>query len=141
MQEAVIKTISKKKKFKKTKWLLDETVKIAEKRKLNAKEKRKDITILNAEFHRTARRNKKSFLSDQCKEIEENCRMGKTKDLFKKIRDTEGTFQSKMDTIKHRNGMNLTEVNNFKKMWQEYTEELCKKIFITQITTRVLSFI
>ena len=137
----MIKTISKKKKFKKTKWLLDETLKIAEKRKLKAKEKRKDITILNAEFHRTARRNKKSFLSDQCKEIEENCRMGKTKDLFKKIRDTEGTFQSKMDTIKHRNGMNLTEVNNFKKMWQEYTEELCKKIFITQITTRVLSFI
>ena len=80
------------------------------------------MPILNAEFHRIARRNKKAFLSDQCKEIEENCRMGKTRDLFKKIRDTKGTFHAKMDTIQDRNGMNLTEANDIKKIWQEYTE-------------------
>ena len=85
VQEAGIKTIAKKNKNQKSKWLSDEALKIAEKRKLKAKEKRKDMPILNAEFHRIARRNKKAFLSDQCKEIEENCRMGKTRDLFKKI--------------------------------------------------------
>ena len=74
---------------------------------------------MNAEFRRIARRDKKAFLSDQCKEIEENCRMGKTRDLFKKIRDTKGTFHAKMDTIKDRNGMNLTEANDIKKIWQE----------------------
>ena len=82
---------------------------------------------LNAEFQRIARRDKKSFLSDQCKEIEENNRMGKTRDLFKKIRDTTGTFHAKMDSIKDRNGMDLTEVEDIKKWWQEYTEELYKK--------------
>ena len=82
---------------------------------------------MNAEFHRIARRNKKAFLSDQCKEIEENCRMGKTRDLFKKIRDTKGIFYTKMGTIKDRNGMDLTEAKDTKKMWQEYTEELYKK--------------
>ena len=92
---------------------------------------------LNAEFQRIARRDKKAFLSDQCKEIEENNRMGKTRDLFKKIRDTKGTFHSKMVTIKDRNGMNLTEAEDINKRWQEYTEELYKKIFMTQITTMV----
>ena len=82
---------------------------------------------LNAEFQRTARRDKKDFLSDQCKEIEENNRMGKTRDLFKKIRDTKETTHAKMDTIKDRNGMDLTEVEDIKKRWQEYTEELYRK--------------
>ena len=82
---------------------------------------------LNAEFQRIARRDKKAFLSDQCKEIEENNRMGKTKDLFKKIRDTKGTFHSKMGSIKDRNGMDLTEAEDIKKKWQENTEELYKK--------------
>ena len=79
---------------------------------------------LNAEFHRIARRDKKAFFSDQCKEIEENNRMGKTRDLFKKIRDTRGTFHAKMDSIKDRNGMDLTEAEDIKKRWQKYTEEL-----------------
>ena len=82
---------------------------------------------MNAEFQRTARRDKKSFLSDQCKEIEENNRIGKTRDLFKKIRDTKGTFHAKMGTIKDRNGIDVTEAVNIKKRWQEYTEELYKK--------------
>ena len=82
---------------------------------------------MNAEFQRIARRDKKAFLSDQCKEIEGNNRMGKTGDLFKKIRDTKGTFHAKMGTIKDRNGMDLTEGEDIKKKWQEYTEELCKK--------------
>ena len=84
-------------------------------------------TDLNAEFQRTARRDKKAFLSDQCKEIEENNRMGKTRDLFKKMRDTKGTFHAKMDSIKDRNGMDLTEADDIKKRWEEYTEELYKK--------------
>ena len=82
---------------------------------------------MNAEFQRIARRNKKAFLSDQCKEIEENDRIGKTRDLFKKIRDTNGTFNAKMGSIKDRNGMDLTEAEDIKKRWQEYTEELYKK--------------
>ena len=82
---------------------------------------------MNAEFQRIARRNKKTFFRDQCKEIEENNRMGKTRDLFKKIRDTKGTFQAKMGTIKDRNGKDLTEAEDNKKRWQEYTEELYKK--------------
>ena len=94
---------------------------------------------MNAEFQRIARRGKKACLSDQCKEIEENNRMGKTRDLFKKIRDTKGTFHAKMSTIKNRNGMDLTEAEDIKKKWQEYTEELYKKIFMTQITTMVSS--
>ena len=84
---------------------------------------------LNAEFQRIASRDKKAFLSDQCKEIEENNRMGKTRDLFKKIRDTKGTFHARMGSIKDRNGMDLTEAENIKKMWKEYTEELYKKDF------------
>ena len=82
---------------------------------------------MNAEFQRIARRDKKAFLSDQCKEIEENDRMGKTRDVFKKIRDTKGTFHAKMGTIKDRSGMDLKEAENIKKRWQEYTEELYKK--------------
>ena len=91
---------------------------------------------LNAEFQRIARR-EKDFLSDQCKEIEENNRMGKTRDLFKKIRDTKGTFNAKMGSIKDRNGMDLTEADDIKKRWQEYTEEWSKKIFTTQIIMMV----
>ena len=90
---------------------------------------------MNAEFQRIARRDKKAFLSDQCKEIEENNRMGKTRDLFKKIRDTKGIFHAKMALIKDRNGMDLTEAEDLRKRWQEYREELTKKILMTQITT------
>ena len=92
---------------------------------------------MNAEFKRIARRDKKAFLSNQYKEIEGNNRMGKTRDLFKKIRDTKGIFHAKMGSIKDRNGMDLTEAENIKKRWQEYTEELYKKIFMTQITMMV----
>ena len=92
---------------------------------------------LNAEFQRIARRDKKAFLSDQCKEIEENKRIGKTRDLFKKIRDTKGTFHAKMGSIKDRNGMDLTDAEEKKKRWQEYTKELYKKEFTTQIITTV----
>ena len=91
---------------------------------------------MNAEFQRIARRDKKAFFSDQCKEIEENNRMEKTGDLFKKIRDTKGTFHAKMGTIKDRNGMDLTETEDIKKRWQEYTD-CTKKIFTTQIITMV----
>ena len=124
VQEVVIKTIPKKKKYKKAKQLSEEALQIAEKQeKGKAKEKRKDIH-LNAEFQRIARRHKKAFLSDQCKEIEENSRMGKTRDLFKKIRDTQGIFHAKMGRIKDRNCMDLTGAEDIKKKWQEYTEEL-----------------
>ena len=90
-------------------------------------------THLNAEFQRIARREKKAVLKDQCKEIEENKRIGKTRDLFKKIRDTKGSFHAKMGTIKDRNGMELTETEDIKKRWPEFTEELYKKIFMTQV--------
>ena len=92
---------------------------------------------MNIEFKRIVKRDKKSFLSDQCKEIKENNRMGKTRDLFKKIRDTKGTFHVKMGLIKDRNGMDLTEAEDIKKRWQGYTEELYKKIFTTKITMTV----
>ena len=92
---------------------------------------------MNAEFQRIARRDKKAFLSDQCKEIEENNRMRKTRDLFKKIRDTKGKFHAKMSTVKDRNSIDLTEAEDIKKRWQEYTEELYKKFFMTQITMMV----
>ena len=94
-------------------------------------------THLNAEFQRIARRDKKAFLSDQCKEIEANNRMRKTRNLFKKTRDTKGTFHAKMGSIKDRNGMHLTEAEDIKKRWEEYTEELYKKILMTQIITMV----
>ena len=96
-------------------------------REAKSKGEKERYSHLNAEFQRIARRDKKAFLSDQCKEIEENNRMGKTRDLFKKIRDTKGTFHAKMSSIKDRNGMDLTEAEDIKKRWQEYTEELYKK--------------
>ena len=92
---------------------------------------------LNAEFQRRARKDKKAFLSDQCKEIEKNNRMGKTRDIFKKIRDIKATFHAKMGSIKGRNGMDLTEAEDIKKRWQEYTEDYTKNIFTTQIITMV----
>ena len=92
---------------------------------------------MNAEFQRITRRDKKAFLSDQCKEIEENNRMGKTRDLFKKIRDTKGTFHAKMGSIKDRNGLDRTEAEDIKKRWQEYTRNYTKKTFMTQIITMV----
>ena len=110
VQEAVIKTIPNKKKCKKAKWLSEESLQIAEKRRESkGKGEKERYPHLNAELWRIARRDKKAFLSDQCKEIEENNRMGKTRDLFKKIRDTKGTFHAKMGTIKDRNDMDLTE--------------------------------
>ena len=104
-------------------------------REVKSKGEKERYKHLNAEFQRIARRDKKAFLSDQCKEIEENNRKGKTRDLFKKIRDTKGTFHAKMgmSSIKDRNGMDLTEAEDIKKRWQEYTEECTKKIFTTQI--------
>ena len=127
VQEAVIKIIPKKKKCKKAQWLSEEALQIAEKRrKLKSKGEKERYIHLNAEFQRIARRDKKAFLSDQRKEIEENNRMVKTRDLFKKIRDTKGTFHAKMGRIKDRNGMDLTEAEVIKKRWQEYTEELYK---------------
>jgi len=116
------------KQMKKAKWLSEEALQIAKKkRKAKGKGEKERYTHLNAELQRIARRDKKAFLSDQCKEIKENNRMGKTRDLFKKIRDTKGTFHAKMGTIKDRNGMDLTEAENIKKGWQEYKEELYKK--------------
>ena len=135
VQEAVIKTIPQKKKCKKEKWLSEEALQIAEKRReVKGKGERERYTHLNEVFQRIARRDKKDFLSDQCNEIEENNKMGKTRDLFKKIRDIKGTFHANMGTIKDRNGMDLTEAEDIKKRWQEYTEKLCRKI-MTQITT------
>ena len=125
VQEAVIKTIPKKMKCKNAKWLPEEGLQISEKRReVKGKGEKERYTHLNVEFQRRARRDKKVFLSDQCKEVEENNRMGKIRDLFKKIRDTKGTFHAKMGTIKDRNGMDLTEEEDIKKRWQEYTEEL-----------------
>ena len=105
-------------------------------REVKSKGEKERYTHLNAEFQRIARREKKAFFSDQCKEIEENNRMGNTRDLFKKIRDTKGTLHAMMSSIKDRNGMDLTEAEDIKKRWQEYTE-LYKKIFVTQIIRMV----
>ena len=116
VQEAVIKIIPKKKKCKKAKWLSEEALQIAVKRReVKGKEEEERYTHLNAEFRRIARRDKKAFLSDQCKEIRENNRMGKTRDLFRKISNTKGQFHTTMDTIKDRNGMDLTEAEDIKK--------------------------
>ena len=133
---------SKKKKCKKAKWLSEEALQIAVKRReVKKKKKRREAKSkgekerykhLNAEFQRIARRDKTAFLSDQCKET-----VGKTRDLFKKIRDTKGTFHAKMGSIKDRNGRDLTEAEDIKKRWQEYTEELYKKDLMTQIITMV----
>ena len=114
--------------MQKSKWLSEEALQIAVKRReAKSKGENKRYTHLNAEFQRIARRDKKAFLSDQCKEIEENNRMGKTRELFKKIRVTKGIFYAKMGLIKDRNGMDLTKAEDIKKRWQEYTEELYKK--------------
>ena len=119
VQEVVIKTISKKKKCKKAKWLSEEPLQVAEKRrKAKGKGEKGRYTRLNAKFQRIAGRDKKAFLSDQCKEIEENNRTGKTRDVFKKIRDTKGIFHAKVGSIKDRNGRDLTEAEDIKKRWQ-----------------------
>ena len=116
------------KKCKKAKWLSEKALQIAVKRReVKSKGGKERYSHLDAEFQRIARRDKKALLSNQCKEIEENNRMGKTRDLFKKIRDTKGTFHAKMGSIKDRNCMDLTEAEDFNKKWQEYTEELYKK--------------
>ena len=116
------------KKCKKAKWLSGEALQIAVKRReAKSKGEKERYNHLNAEFQRIARRDKKAFLLNQCKEIEQNNGMGKTRDLFKKIRDTKGTFHAKMGLIKDRNGMDLTGAEDIKKRWQEYTEELYKK--------------
>ena len=134
VQEAVIKkdhqekpsrkTIPKKKKCKKAKQLSEEALQTAERREAKGKGEKESYTHLNTQFQRIARRDKKAFLSDQCRETEENIRMGKTRNIFKKNRDTKGTFHAKMGTIKERN---VTEEEDIKKRWQEYTEELQKK--------------
>ena len=127
-QETGIKTNPMEKKCKKAKWLSEVALQIAVKRReVKSKGEKETYKHLNAEFQRIARRDKKAFLSDQCKEIEENNRMGKTRDLFEKTRDTKGTFHAKMGLIKDRNGMELTEAVDSNKTWQEYTEELYKK--------------
>ena len=127
IQEAVIKTIPKVKKCKKAKWLSEEGLQIAVKRReAESKGEKERYTYLNVEFQREARRDNKAFLCDQCKETEEINRMGKT---------TKGTFHEKMGSTKNRNGMDLTEADNNKKRWQEYTEEQHKKVFMTQLIT------
>ena len=130
VQETGIRTMPMEKNSKKANWLSGEGLQIAVKRRevKNQGEKER-YTYLNAEFQRIERRDKKVFLSDQCKEIEENNRMGKTRDLCKKMRDIKGTFHAKMGSIKDRNGRDLTEAEDIKKRWQENTEELYKKIF------------
>ena len=128
VQETGIKTVPKKKKCKKAKWLSEEALQIAVKRRgAKSKGEKERYKHLNAEFQRIARRDKKAFFSNQCKEIEEKNRMGKTRDLFKKIGDTKGTFHAKMGSIKGRNRMDLKETEDIKKRWQEYTEELYTK--------------
>ena len=127
-QETGIRTIPMEKKCKKANWLSGEALQTAVKRReAKSKGEKERSKHLNAEFQRIARRDKKVFFSDQCKEIEEKNRMGETRDLFKKIRDTKETFQAKMDFIKDKNGVDLTEAEDVKKRWQEYTEELYEK--------------
>ena len=124
--------------MQKSKMVSGEALQIAVKRREEkSKGEKERYKHLNAEFQRIARRDKKAFLSDRCKEIEENNRMGKTRDLVKKIRDAKGTFHAKMGSIKDRNGMDLTEAGDTKKRWQGYTEELYKKFFMTQIIMMV----
>ena len=132
VQETGIKTIPMEKKCKRVNWLSEEALHLVEKREVKGKGEKERYTHLNAAFQRIARRDKKAFLSDQCKEIEEN-RMEKTRDLVKKIRDTKGTFHAKMGLVKDRNCTDLTKAEDIKKSWQEDTEELYKKIFMAQI--------
>ena len=138
VQEAVIKTIPRKKECKKAKCLSEEALKTAMKRReAKGKGEKERYTHLNAEFQRIARRDKKAFLSDQCKEMEENNRMGKTRDLFKKMRDTKGTFHAKMGTIKDRNGVDLTEAKILRRSGKNTQKNYTKKIFMTQIIMMV----
>ena len=138
VQETGIKTIHKKKKCKKAKWLSEEALQIAEKRRESKGKGEKERYIhLNMEFQRIARRDKKAFLSDQCKEIEENNRMGKTRGFFNKIRDTKGTFHAKMGSIKDRNGRDLTKKKILRRGGKNTQKNCTKKIFITQIITMV----
>ena len=128
VQETGIKIIPMEKKCKKAKWLSGGALQIAVNRsEAKSKGEKERYKHLNAEFQRIARKDKKAFLINQCKEIKENNTMGKTRDLFKKIRDTKGAFHAKMGLIKDRNGMDLTDAEDTKKRWQEYTEELYKK--------------
>ena len=136
VQEAVIKTIPKKKKCKKAKCLSEEALQISEKRKqVKGKGEKKRYAHLNAEFQRIARRDKNAFLSNQCKEIKENNRMGKTRNLFKKIRDTKGIFHTKMGSMKDRNGMDITEAEDIRRGGKNTWKNCTKKIFKTQIVT------
>ena len=138
VHEAVIKTIPKKKKCKKAKWLSEEALQIAVKRReVKDKGEKERSTHLNAEFQRIARRDKKAFLSDQCKEIQENNRMEKTRNLFKKIRDTKGTFHAEMGTTKDRNGMDLKKQKILRRGDKNTQKNYTKKIFMTQITMMV----
>ena len=131
-------TIPKKKKCKKAKWLSEEALQIAVKRReAKSKGEKEGYIPLNAEFQRIARRDKKAFLGDQCKEIEENNRMGKTRDLFKKIKDTKGTFYAKMGSIEDRNGRDLTEQKILRRGGKNTQKNCTKKIFTTQIITMV----
>ena len=138
VQETGIKTISMEKKCKKAKWLSEEALQIVVKRReAKSKGEKERYKHLNAEFQRIARRDKKAFFSDQCKEIEETNRMGKTNDHFKKIRDTKGTFHAKMGSIKDRNGMDLTEAEDIRRDGKNTHKNWTKKIFTTQIITMV----
>ena len=138
VQEAGIKTIPKETKCKKKKWLSGEALQIAvNRREMKDKGEKERCIHLNAEIRRTERRDKKTFLSGQCKEIEENNRMGKYRDLFKKIRDTKGTFHAKMGSIKDRNGMDLTEAEDIKMRCKNTEKSYTRKIFTTQIITMV----
>ena len=137
VQETGIKTIPMEKKCKKAKWLSGEALQIdVKRREAKSKGEKERYMRLNAEFQRIARRDKKAFLSDQCKETEENNRIGKPRDLFKKIRDTKGTFHAKMGPIKDRNSMDLREADDIKKTWQK-TQNCTKRIFTTKIITMV----
>ena len=138
VQETGMKTIPMEKKGKKAKWLSGEALQIAVKRReAKSKGEKESYKSLNAEFQRIARRDKKAFFSDQCKEIEEKNRTGKTRDLFKKVRDTKGSFHAKMGSIKDRNGMDLKEAEDINKRWQEAQNNCTKKIFTTKIITMV----
>ena len=138
VQETGIKTIPMEKKSKKAKWLSGEALKIAVKRReVKSKGEKERYTHLKVVFQRIARRNKKDFLSEQCKEIKENNRMGKTRNLFKKLRDTEGTFHAKIGSIKDRNSRDLTLAEEIKKRWQENRRTKEKKDLMTHITTTV----
>ena len=140
VQETGIKTIPTEKKCKKAKWLSEEALQIAvKKREAKGKGEKERETHLNAEFQRIARRDKKAVLSDQCQKKEQNNRMGKTRDLFKKIRETKGTFHAKMGKIKDRNCMDLTEAEDIKKGGKNTQKNYTKKIFMTQITVMVWS--